>query len=468
MRYQLSISGVHFEQLQQHLFPGDGKEAVAVALCGRYNSGELTKLMVHQLELIPHDECERGGDFIHWKTQRIIPLLEKAGKYGMGILKIHSHPNGYYDRFSEVDDESDALLFPSVFGWTEDNEPHLSAIMLPDGKIISRAFFADHSFQMVDKVVIAGDVISIWEPSIDPILIDDFGKRTAQAFGEGTYKILRNLTIGVVGCSGTGSIVVEQLARYGIKKLILVDNDTVEFKNLNRIINATSSDAQNNRLKADVLAQAIDEIGLGTSIDPCPYNLYDSNETLLKLAGCDVVFGCMDSVDGRHILNQLATFFLLPYIDVGVRLVSDGQGNISSIIGSVNYLQPGKSSLLSRGLYDLEDLKSAGAYRKNPLEFSELVKYAYFKDVAVNRPAVISVNMGYASLAVNELLNRLHPYRGDHPKHYAQVMMNLSEMYLQNFPETDFKVDHFLSKEMGKGSSTSVFLNLPELSATDQ
>ena len=38
-------------------------------------------------------------------------------------------------------------------------------------------------------------------------------ERTAQAFGAGTVEFLSNLTIGIVGASGTGSIVAEQLDR---------------------------------------------------------------------------------------------------------------------------------------------------------------------------------------------------------------------------------------------------------------
>ena len=47
------------------------------------------------------------------------------------------------------------------------------------------------------------------------------------------------MSIAVVGCSGTGSPVIEQLARLGVGRLVLVDPDRVEEKNLNRIVNAT-------------------------------------------------------------------------------------------------------------------------------------------------------------------------------------------------------------------------------------
>src|SRR5580704_5747957 len=137
MRYQLRLSGEHHKSLQQHLFPGDGKEAVAVALCGRFEKDGLSILLAHKLELIPHEECYREEDFIRWKTDRIVPLLEQAEKYNMAILKIHSHPGGY-DRFSKVDDQSDNELFSSVFGWCDGEGVHASAVMLPGGEIFGR------------------------------------------------------------------------------------------------------------------------------------------------------------------------------------------------------------------------------------------------------------------------------------------------------------------------------------------
>lgn len=37
MKYKLRMTGQQYAGLQEHLFPGDGKEAVALALCGRYH-----------------------------------------------------------------------------------------------------------------------------------------------------------------------------------------------------------------------------------------------------------------------------------------------------------------------------------------------------------------------------------------------------------------------------------------------
>lgn len=451
MLYQLNLSGLHHRQLREHLFPADGMEAVAVALCGRYRHGNLTKLLVSELVCIPIDQCERGADYVRWSTDFLLPLLEKARDRGMAILKIHSHPGGY-DQFSETDDQSDGDLFPSVFGWVDGDEPHASAVMLPDGRVFGRVFLPNNSCHPFDKVLVAGDQIHIWtdEPVAD--IAREAGQRTAQAFGEQSYALLRRLKIGVVGCSGTGSPVIEQLARLQVGHLVLVDPDFIEKKNLNRILHSTYQDALAKRPKVDVLGDGVLNMQLGTHVTRIQANLYDDPDVLLELAGCDVLIGCMDSVDGRFLLNRLATFYLVPYIDLGVKLQADGKGGIEHISGAVHYLQPGKSSLMTRRMFDEKDVRSASEYRKNPETFAERVKHDYFRDVPVNRPAVISVNMMTASSAVCELLNRLHPFRKGPLSEYAHQVLEMTEGYWANTDEEHFSVDQYLVRKIGRGT----------------
>jgi tRNA A37 threonylcarbamoyladenosine dehydratase len=69
--------------------------------------------------------------------------------------------------------------------------------------------------------------------------IPEYKIRTAQTFGKGTTEKLSSLSIGVVGVSGTGIPVVEQLHRLSVGELVLVDGARVEEKNVGRIYNST-------------------------------------------------------------------------------------------------------------------------------------------------------------------------------------------------------------------------------------
>ena len=53
---------------------------------------------------------------------------------------------------------------------------------------------------------------------------------------------LGRMSVCVIGVSGTGSIVAEQLARLGVGEIILIDFDKLEERNLNRILNSSLAD----------------------------------------------------------------------------------------------------------------------------------------------------------------------------------------------------------------------------------
>lgn len=458
MNYTLKISGIHHGLLEKHLFPGDGFEAVALALCGRRESSEGIVFLVNEIYPVPYENCLlRTPDRVTWSTQGLPAILQKAAQKGLSVLKIHSHPGGY-KQFSETDNISDKELFDSVFGWMEEEYLHVSAVMVPGGEVFGRVVTAALEWVPLGKVAVTGNDIFLWGNDIRQT-VEDFELRTRQAFGEGTVNKLRTMAAVVIGCSGTGSPVIEQLVRLGIGKIILIDPDKIEKKNLNRIYNSTMTDAVLHNYKVEVIKKAIGNIGLDTEVIAIPVNLYDDVEILKLVAGADVVFGCMDSVDGRHLLNQLATFYLLPYFDIGIKLISDGKGGIDQIMGTVHYLQPGGSTLHSRGVYNAEDLRASAIFRTDIDHYQEQRKMGYIADVRVESPAVISINTQLAAIAVNEFLARLHNFRYDGNEEFAVTRISFTDAYMQN--EKDDYSDNYLKKFIGRGDMNP-FLNMPE------
>lgn len=461
MKTILRTTGEQHTLLMNHLFPGDGKEAVVVALCGRLAGAERHVLAAHEILLIPYDQCRvRAHDRVEWSTELILPLLEKAMKHGMAVVKIHSHLGGP-QKFSPVDDASDRALFDSVYGWTGDEDhPHASAIMLPDGKIFGRVVSPDGEFTPLSLVSVAGDDLHFWRPETNVAEVREFTLRHAQAFGERTTAMLGDLTIAVIGVSGTGMPVVEMISRLGVRKIVPVDPDIVEKKNTNRLPNTTAEDVLRKAFKVDVAERAVKAMGFGTVVQAIPRNLWEA-EVVKAVAEADIVFGCVDSVDGRYLLNRLATFYSIPYFDVGVKLQADGHGGIEQVCGTVHYLQPGRSSLLSRGVFTLEEVRAAGLKRTDPEAYKEQVKSKYIVGAQEDRPAVISVNFFAASLAVNEFLARLHPYRDDENGEYATHRFSLSQGVF--YREREGEPCHLLARYVGRGDVRPL-LNLPELS----
>lgn len=346
------------------------------------------------------------------------------------ILKIHSHPNGHPE-FSEVDDKSDASLCAAVSGWLRKDCSLVSAVMLPDGQVFARVCETDERFIATDSVLVADHDIRLWfrEGTSEEFGADHFQRRTAQTFGKGTTMLLSKLTVGVVGASGTGSAVVEMLYRLGVGKLVIVDADSVEGKNVGRIYNSTVGDAEHRQLKVDVLASAILRSGLPTTVVPIPYDLYHE-DAIRQLAQCDIVFGCMDTVDGRDLLNKLAVYYCIPYFDLGVYLSADGKGGVELVSGAIHYVIPDGPALLDRKAYTSDDLRVHYMKRFDPTQYDDLLKDGYIHGVNEDRPAVISVNTLAASLAINDFLARIHSYRWFSNENIATIRMHLSETFV--------------------------------------
>ncbi len=451
----LSMTGDQHKRLRRLLFPGDGMEAVAIALCGRREGRRRHRLVVRAVEGIPAEGySERKSVRVTWRPESIEPLLERAASERLSVIKVHSHPTGY-GGFSETDDAGDNRLLPMIRGWIEAGIPHGSAVMLPDGQMFGRILDADGVMKPIAAINAVGDDLDFWYPDAGSVEMPSFVASHAQIFDEGTIERLRRLSVAVVGCSGTGSPMVEQALRLGVGEIVVVDDDRMEDRNVNRILNSTMDDVREKRRKVDVLGDAIERAGLGTRVIRLAKNLWDP-EVVRAVAECDIVFGCMDTVDGRFLLNTLATYYTIPYFDIGVRLDTVREGprkaDIREVCGTINYLQPGRSSLMSRGLFTMKQVAAAGLRRNDPAAHALQVRDGYIAGVEEHRPAVISVNMLAASLAANELLARLHPFREEPNSNYASVIFSLSSMEI--IAEAEEGCCEILSKNVGAGDRT--------------
>ena len=453
------LTGRQHAQLERHLFPGDGHEAVAVLACGRSHARDATTLTVHEIFLVPHASCRRSEVEVTWAPSCVVPLLERAARSNWAVIKIHSHPGGYSD-FSDTDDRSDRDFFSSVYGWMDTDSLHGSAIMVPGGRIVARTIDVQGLFAPVDLVSVAGTDLHFWSNYSERQPHLSFVKRHAQLFGSDTVSRLRQLSIAVIGCSGTGSPLIEMLARLGVGRLVLVDPDRVEDKNLNRIYNATREDAVLNRRKTEVMGRAIARMGLGTEVHLLSVDLA-TPEAVRAVAQCDVVFGCMDGARGRSILNRLASYYSLPYFDLGVRLDADGEGGISEAAGAVHYIQPDSSSLRDRRVYSSDQLQSEALQHSDRAEYERQLRSRYIRGVNEDRPAVISINTQIAATAVNEFLARLHPYRYCSNEEFAIVRTSFIQG--EQYHEEDRAPVPISARLVGLGDCDPL-LGMPQLS----
>lgn len=444
-------------RLAAHLHDGTGLEAVAVALCGRGGDAARQVFTLHEIVEIRHEDCDRSVSSVTWRTRRLREILARAARDNLAVLKVHSHPTGHRD-FSTLDDASDADLFSAVA--LKVPGTHLSAVMLPDGEVFARTVFGGTIGRRIERVTVIGDEIRLYGPCPEGDGAGrDFDLRHRQAFGDQTVDILAGMSIAVVGVSGTGSPVVEMLARLGVGRIVLIEFDVVEEKNLNRIWGSRRAHAEVRLNKALMMKRHVESIGLGTVVEVVAASV-DHPDAISAVATCDAVFGCMDTFEGRDVLSRIATFYSMAYIDIGVRLDADGAGGIASMSAGIHYLAPGGSSLRSRGVYTDEDLRAEYLRRTDPAFYEDQVRRGYIRGAKVASPAVISINTAAAATAVNELLARLHPHRTRPAADFAVQKLLFS--HGRTVSRSEGEPDSLLAPYVGRGNCVPMLL-LPRI-----
>ncbi|HEY0974642.1 MAG TPA: ThiF family adenylyltransferase [Solimonas sp.] len=430
----LAIQAHHHEVVRQHLFPGDGLEAAAILLC-ESGAAPRRRFLVKDVLLVPHDECVRKPDALTWPGSWINRAIDQAEDSALTVILIHSHPGDYFG-FSLADDWSDQFSIPSLleaFG-----EEHGTAVMTSNGAIIARTYTRGMRCVPVDLVTMADqDIHFWWHPRIEP----SPDNHRPMAFASGMTDELNRLTAVVIGASGTGSITVEQTARLGFGRIIVIDFDRIERKNLNRILNSSIRDAQQNRLKVSVMADAIKEHRENCEVIQIPKSI-KTREAVLAAAQGDVIFSCVDSLEGRMVADLIGSAFLIPLLDVGVviptRRTPSGGHAVGDVLGQVNYVFPGGSTLEDRGIYTAQGLRAEELRRVDRKAFETERAAGYFTGFGEEAPAVISLNMRAASACINEFIARAYPFRIDPNSKYARTVFSLAAGEEEFSPEETF------------------------------
>jgi molybdopterin-synthase adenylyltransferase len=137
-------------------------------------------------------------------------------------------------------------------------------------------------------------------------------------------EVLDAATVGLVGLGGGGSHHGQQLAHVGIGGFVLVDPDTIDLSNTNRLIGGTQLDVDANLAKVEIATRLIRGIHPGARVRALES---DWRLVLDDLKACDVLVGAVDSFRDRDQLERFARRFMIPYVDVGMDALElpDGQ-----------------------------------------------------------------------------------------------------------------------------------------------
>ena len=141
--------------------------------------------------------------------------------------------------------------------------------------------------------------------------------REERLIGKENLEKLTKAKVAVFGIGGVGSFVVEGLARAGIGKFLLVDNDTIDITNINRQIHANITTVGKN--KVDVMKERILSINPEAEVDVSTEFFMPGSELLDN--SLDYIVDAIDTVTAKIFLVEEATRLNIPVIS------SMGTGN---------------------------------------------------------------------------------------------------------------------------------------------
>jgi molybdopterin/thiamine biosynthesis adenylyltransferase len=185
--------------------------------------------------------------------------------------------------------------------------------------------------------------------------------------------------------------------RAGVEKLILVDFDTVESSNLNRLFGATSASV--GRPKVQVVAAHLRSMRPLEIDTICDSVLKQS--VLKRLRVADLILGCVDSDLARSVLARFAYQYLTPLIDMGIRL--DGRkGWVTAAAGRVSVVGADGACLRCSHHINPERVRAESL---PAAEREALAREGYIMGIDEPAPAVVTLNCAIAGLGATAALN---------------------------------------------------------------
>jgi molybdopterin-synthase adenylyltransferase len=351
---------------------------------------DLERLIVTRLEY-PDDDSysDRSPLSAELKPDYIAHIGKVAARQNVSVVFVHSHPGSAPPEFSRTDDQGESRLAKFLFVRAPDTK-HV-AVVVSAGGWRARCLGTQTPLRIVS---VGAHLQVLFDPDYAQEPASLKFDRQVRALGSAGQKHLESLVVAIVGMGGTGSIAAEQLAYLGVRKFILVDPDSIDLTNLNRVVGAYASDI--GRFKTDVAADMIARI-VPNSVSQRIVGDVTRTRVARELRSADFIFSCTDSHGSRAVIQQIAYQYLIPCVDVG-SVISASDGHITGIHGRVQALAPGLPCFACCELLDSEEV------RRDMMNTEERKRDVYIQGANEPAPAVISINGTVTSIAVTMFL----------------------------------------------------------------
>ena len=179
----------------------------------------------------------------------------------------------------------------------------------------------------------------------------DFSRQSF--LGVDSERTLADARVLIAGLGGGGSHIAQQLAHLGVGHIALVDPDTIEASNLNRLVGGTQADVEAEIPKVEIARRLIKGVRPWIDVE-ISQTQWQAADHLLRSA--HVVFGCLDGLRQRMYLEAAARRFLLPYIDIGMDVTRLSEDRYT-VAGQMILTLPGGPCMKCLGFLKNEQLE---------------------------------------------------------------------------------------------------------------
>ncbi|MDX8337018.1 ThiF family adenylyltransferase [Candidatus Cetobacterium colombiensis] len=402
-KYEIRFKKNNLDKILKNLFLNKDKEQFCIVLAKKDVINQF--VIFKEIEVFyPKESDVLSSSLTHISIKKEFIyriLLEFNQRVDIDtLIEIHTHPFLQLNdkvNFSSTDNE-DEINFNDYLKSNYSNLNYAS-VVLSDNSYEARIYLENEIGKIkikeldVNKEILNKKYLDIYERNIDYMGLNNL------------KKIFSTEKISIVGVGGLGSIVAEHLVNMGFNNLVLIDNDVVEYSNLNRLVGAKYKDAQEKKLKVEVVKKHLLEINPFLNIKSISSEV-KSDEALNELVESSKVFLTTDNHSSRALVNDFCLKYFIPFISIGVN-ISVINNAISDISGEIIKIFPGDKFCL-RCLQRIRQINVDYENIENEKIKEKILKRGYLKEH--KEPAVKTLNTILASLGVDSYVNEFTNY----------------------------------------------------------
>ena len=387
-----------FAVVREHVEDFRRGEEAGFLVCSVSAVPEGYALIAREWLPVPEAEIERNanGSVLSWSAKFNGLALQRAFDLNGTLVLVHSHGHSR-PSFSGDDQLKEPPLFAPASRMLDPFPT--GSMLLGRGDAAGSFWQGGQRGPRFRRLVVLDDTIETWraEP-LESRARKRLDRLTPVIGLEGDAK-LAEARVAIIGISGGGSHVLQQLAHQGVGTILPIDDDVIDETNLGRVVGATHFDIDRTK-KVDLAERVAKAIDPDINVEKLD-GRFPSPTTVAKLKTADVIVSCVDTFRAREDINAFCRRYAIPLVDIGMTIETTGE-QLARADGQVIASIPGHPCMrcwfLTDEVLQKEERERPVGYNRDPN--------------APGDPQVVSMNGTLASEACNCVLDMLTGYSG--------------------------------------------------------